>query len=67
MTDEKLQALRERVRQELGREMSLDEIGANRQRLRRLLAFNERLAFWQERLDLTEPATVTVLPGGRTE
>jgi len=63
---EDLSSLQERIRSELGRELSLEEVARNQGRLQRALAISEGLAEWEKQLDLIEPATVSVLVGRRS-
>ncbi len=65
MKNDELGTLQQRILAEFGREMSLQEIAGNRERLGRMLTFAERVAAWKGRLDLIEPASVSSLFGGR--
>lgn len=65
MADDGVEALRQRVLAATGRDVPTAELTAYRERFERMVAFAERIAALEPKLDLIEPATVTATLGGR--
>jgi hypothetical protein len=56
MPEKDLKALRDSLREELGRDMTIAEVAADQKRLQRLVAATRMTRGWEARLGLVEPA-----------